>query len=66
MRSKGRKQRVAPLTTQTVALCALAQRTRGQPAEPLFPTSRGGPLSRDAVEWLIDKHATTAPPTARR
>jgi integrase len=26
----------------------------------LFPSNRGGPLSRDAVEWLINKHAATA------
>ena len=35
------------------------------PEDPLFPTVRGGRLSRDAVEWLIDKHATP-PPTAAR
>jgi integrase/recombinase XerD len=32
----------------------------GTPADPLFPTRRGGPLSRDAVEFLLTKHAATA------
>ena len=30
------------------------------PEDPLFPTIRGGRLSRDAVEWLIAKHTRTA------
>src|SRR5689334_7059310 len=29
-------------------------------ARALFPTSLGGPLSRDAVERLVTKHAETA------
>ena len=33
---------------------------QGQPQDPLFPTSRGRPLTRDAVAWLLTKHATTA------
>jgi len=35
----------------------------GHPDQPLFPTSRGRSLSRDAVALLVSKHATTA--TAR-
>lgn len=48
---KGRKDRITPLTRPTAAALRvwLAER-RGQPAEPLFPTSRGRRLSRDAVE----------------
>jgi site-specific recombinase XerD len=58
---KRRKQRVVPLTTQTVkALKRWLTERAGQPDEPLFPSNRGGPLSRDAVEWLINKHTTTA------
>ena len=58
---KGRKQRVTPLTPQTAAVLRVWQHERaGNPAEPLFPTSRGGPLSRDAVAWLLAKHVTTA------
>ena len=32
----------------------------GDPGDPLFPTSRGQPLSRDAVELLVARHAETA------
>jgi site-specific recombinase XerD len=33
---------------------------RGAAGDPLFPTSRGGALSRDAVEKLVSKHAAVA------
>ena len=32
----------------------------GSPADPLFPTFRGGLLSTDAVQWLVTKYAVTA------
>ena len=32
----------------------------GLPADPLFPTRRGTPLSRDALERRVAKHAATA------
>jgi integrase/recombinase XerD len=58
---KGRKQRCTPLNSQTVAaLQAWIHERQGQPQDPLFPTSRGRPLTRDAVAWLLTKHATTA------
>jgi integrase/recombinase XerD len=58
---KNRKQRTVPLTTQTVKVLSTWLKERaGQPDDPLFPSNRGGQLSRDAVEWLINKHATTA------
>ena len=58
---KGRKDRITPLTTQTAAVLRTWLRERdGIPADPLFPTRRGGPLSRDAVEFLLTKHAATA------
>jgi integrase/recombinase XerD len=58
---KNRKQRTVPLTTQTVKVLRTWLKERaGQPDDPLFPSNRGGQLSRDAVEWLINKHATTA------
>jgi integrase/recombinase XerD len=58
---KGRKQRATPLTKQTVAvLREWTQERAGQPDQPLFPTNRGGPLSRDAVALLVAKHANTA------
>jgi integrase/recombinase XerD len=60
-RGKNRKQRTIPLTTQTVkVLTAWLRERAGQPDDPLFPTNRGGPLSRDAVQWLIAKHTATA------
>jgi integrase/recombinase XerD len=54
---KGRKQRCTPLRPEAVEV--LAQWLRECPAEPTtpaFPSSRGGPLSRDAVERLIARH----------
>ena len=60
-RGKGRKDRCTPLTrpTLTVLRAWLTERG-GQPTDPLFPTRRGGPMSRDAVQRLVTKHATTA------
>jgi integrase/recombinase XerD len=58
---KGRKARCTPLTAQTVVvLRAWLHERRGQPTDPLFPTSRGRALSRDAVALLVTRHATTA------
>lgn len=58
---KGRKERVTPLTVGTVAVLRVWLTERhGQPSDPLFPTSRGGPLSRDAVAKLVAHHAATA------
>jgi len=58
---KGRKDRATPLTVQTVAvLRSWTTEHVGQPDSPLFPSRRGGPLSRDAVERLIAKYAQVA------
>jgi integrase/recombinase XerD len=58
---KGRKQRITPLTTTTVAVLRtwLAERG-GQPEQPLFPNRTGGQLSRDAIEHRLTKHTATA------
>jgi site-specific recombinase XerD len=58
---KGRKHRATPLTHQTVTVLRewLTER-HGRPDDPLFPTSRGHTLSRDAIALLIAKHACTA------
>jgi integrase/recombinase XerD len=58
---KGRKDRCTPLTTSTVTILRtwLAERG-GHDTDPLFPTSRGSPLSRDAVQRLVARHAATA------
>jgi integrase/recombinase XerD len=58
---KGRKERCTPLTTQVArALRAWLDERGGGPGDSLFPTSRGQPLSRDAVELLVTRHTTTA------
>lgn len=58
---KGRKERSAPLTAETVAALRtwLAER-QGNDHEPLFPSRRGAPLTPKAIAWLLDKHTTTA------
>jgi integrase/recombinase XerD len=58
---KGRKERCTPLRQDVVAV--LAEWFRECPAEPLapaFPSSRRGPLSRDAVERLVARHQRSA------
>ena len=58
---KGRKQRATPLTSHTIAvLRAWLQERDSRPDQPLFPTSRGKPLSRDAIALLTTKHTVTA------
>lgn len=58
---KGRKDRVTPLTSDTVAvLRAWLAECAGQPDEPLFPTRRGTPLSRDAIERRLALYSTRA------
>ena len=58
---KGRKQRATPLTKQTVsALREWLKERDGRPDQPLFPTSLGKPLSRDAIALLLNKHTDTA------
>jgi integrase/recombinase XerD len=61
---KGRKQRITPLTSATVTmLTAWLVERAGMPADPLFPTSRGLRLSRDALQRRVAKHARTAAQT---
>jgi len=61
---KGRKDRCTPLLRPTVKVLRvwLAERRAGQD-DPLFPSRRGGALSRDAVQDLVAKHAATAAAT---
>ena len=58
---KGRKQRSTPLRRETADVVAswLFERD-GQPKDPAFPSIRGGPLSRDAVERLVARHCKIA------
>ena len=58
---KGRKQRITPLTKQTITVMRAWTRERnGQPDDPLFATSTGRKLTRDALERRLTKHSTTA------
>lgn len=58
---KGRKQRCTPLRGDVLALLKTWLRERqGQAHDPLFPSLRGGCLSRDAVEQLVTKYAAVA------
>src|SRR4029453_16485899 len=58
---KGRKQRCTPLQRNMVGVLTVWLRERnGQPGDPLFSTARGSALSRDAVEWLVARHVSTA------
>jgi integrase/recombinase XerD len=58
---KGRKERATPLTRLTVRVLRvwLAERG-GLPPAPLFPTTTGRHLSRDAVEHRLSRHVATA------
>lgn len=58
---KGRKERCTPLTRQSVAaLKTWIGERRADGADFVFPSSRGGKLSRDAVERLLKKYAAIA------
>ena len=58
---KGRKRRCTPLRRDAIdALTAWLEEHCAGPQTPLFPSSRGGRLSTDAVERLVVKHAKIA------
>jgi site-specific recombinase XerD len=58
---KGRKARRTPLIPAVrMVLKAWLQQRAGAPDDPLFPTSTGRRLSRDAVEHRLALHLTTA------
>ncbi|MFZ0873893.1 MAG: tyrosine-type recombinase/integrase [Pseudonocardiaceae bacterium] len=60
-RSKGRKERCTPLTSQTTTvLRSWIAELGGGPDRPLFPSRRNSPLSRDAVERLTIRYASAA------
>lgn len=60
-RGKGRKMRCTPLRQDVVAvLRAWLAELKAEPSAPLFPSSRGGPLSADALQRRVAKHAATA------
>jgi integrase/recombinase XerD len=58
---KGRKHRSTPLRRDaTAALDAWLRERPGLPTDPVFSGIRGGPLSRDAIERLVARHACRA------
>jgi hypothetical protein len=58
---KGRKETVAPLTTQTVAVLRVWMRGfDGDPESPLFPSRDDRRLSRYAIERRLARHVATA------
>lgn len=58
---KGRKQRSTPIRKDTVkALRLWLKEQGGDLSAPLFPSSRGSKLSRDAIGYLVAKHTNTA------
>ncbi|NLF70578.1 MAG: tyrosine-type recombinase/integrase [Candidatus Anammoximicrobium sp.] len=60
-KGKGRKQRCTPLRKEAVRLLVVWLREcPNDPESPIFPSSRGGALSRDAVERLVARHCQTA------
>jgi integrase/recombinase XerD len=61
---KGRKERRTPLvpTTRSVLKAWLKERA-GAPTDPLFPTTTGKHLSRDAIERRLARHLAVAAET---
>lgn len=58
---KGRKLRCTPLREDVAAvLKQWLSRQPGGADDPLFPGSRGGPLSADAVQRLVSRHVRAA------
>ena len=58
---KGRKTRCTPLRRDvSAALEAWLVERGGGPDDPVFPSSRGGFLSADALQALVSRHAATA------
>jgi integrase/recombinase XerD len=58
---KGRKERCTPLRKDAVkALRGWLRERNPQLCDPLFPSTRGGPLGPDGVEHLLAKHLATA------
>lgn len=57
---KGRKERRTPLVPSTIAILNAWLRHPGAPEDPLFPTTTGRRLSRDAVEHRLAHHLALA------
>lgn len=58
---KGRKERCTPLGKQTnMVLREWLRERAGAPLDVVFPNARGGPLSRDGIQYLLAKHLAVA------
>jgi site-specific recombinase XerD len=58
---KGRKMRCTPLRRDTAtAVKSWLAEDRGVPDDPIFPSSRGGFLSADALQRLVARHVAAA------
>jgi integrase/recombinase XerD len=58
---KGRKMRCTPLRPDVISLLKeWLLRQPGEPGDPVFPSSRGGRLSADALQRLVSRHVATA------
>jgi site-specific recombinase XerD len=57
---KGRKDRATPLRRETTKLLAAWIGNDKDGSQPLFPSTRGDHLSRDALEHLVRKHCLAA------
>ena len=58
---KGRKERCTPLLDEAVAmLAAWLKECPEEVTDPVFPSLRGGPLSRDGIERIVARHTATA------
>jgi integrase/recombinase XerD len=58
---KGRKMRCTPLRPDVAAvLKEWVSEQAATPLDPVFPSSRGGTLSADALQRLVARHAATA------
>ena len=63
---KGRKQRCTPLRRETLkVLEAWLREVAGADSDPLFCTSRGTRLSRDALEDIVRRHTKSASRSCR-
>jgi site-specific recombinase XerD len=64
---KGRKERRTPLVPATrKVLRAWLKERDGAPTDPLFPTTTGRQLSRDAIERRLARHLAVAAKTCHR
>lgn len=58
---KGRKMQCTPLRQDVIAMLKeWLLRQPGGPGDPVFPSSRGGCLSADALQRLVSRHVVTA------